>query len=113
MKKILIIEDDPLIRENIFEVLELNNYKTFIAANGKEGVDLALQILPDLIICDIMMPLMDGFEVKEELSKDPRTKFTPFIFLTAKAETKEIRHGMALGADDYITKPFEIADLRN
>lgn len=111
MKKILIIEDDPFIRENVFEVLELSGYKAFTASNGKEGIMLAFEIIPDLIICDIMMPKMDGYEVKDKLSQNPRTKSTPFIFLTAKAEIKELRYGMALGADDYITKPFEIADL--
>jgi DNA-binding LytR/AlgR family response regulator len=111
MKKILVIEDDPFIRENIYEVLELNKYKVFTASNGREGLSLAFEIEPDLIICDIMMPKMDGYEVKEALTRNLKTKSIPFIFLTAKAEVKELRYGMALGADDYITKPFEISDL--
>lgn len=113
MKKILVIEDDLFIRENVYEVLELSGYKVFAASNGKEGLALALGLRPDLIICDIMMPLMDGFELKQCLTENSATKDTPFIFLSAKTELKELRFGMALGADDYITKPFEIKDLLN
>ncbi len=111
MKKILIIEDDQFIRENVSEVLELSGYTVYSAVNGKEGFDLAIEILPDLIICDIMMPVMDGYEVRTKLNENKKTKVIPFLFLTAKAELKEMRHGMSLGADDYITKPFEIKDL--
>lgn len=111
MKRILVIEDDLFIRENIYEVLELSGYNVFTASNGKEGLDLAFELTPDLIVCDIMMPLADGFEVKERLSLNPSTKNIPFIFLSAKTETKELSMGITLGADDYITKPFEIKDL--
>jgi len=111
MKKILIIEDDLFIRENVFEVLELSGYDVYAAANGKEGLDKAFEIMPDLIICDIMMPIMDGYEVRTKLAENLRTKAIPFVFLTAKTEIKELRHGMSLGADDYITKPFEVKDL--
>lgn len=113
MKRILIIEDDQFIRENVSEVLELSGYQVFSAVNGKEGLDLAFEIIPDLIICDIMMPIMDGYEVRKNLVENKKTKIIPFLFLTAKAELKELRHGMSLGADDYITKPFEIKDLLN
>ena len=111
MKNILVIEDDPFIRSNIIEVLELSGYKVFTSNNGEDGLSKALDLNPDLIICDILMPKMDGYEVKCRLDKNPRTKSTPFIFLTANADMKELRHGMAVGADDYITKPFLIADL--
>lgn len=111
MKNILVIEDDPFIRSNILEVLELSGYKVFGSTNGEDGLSMASEISPDLIICDIMMPRMDGFEVKKQLDINPRTKSIPFIFLTANADMKELRHGMAVGADDYITKPFLISDL--
>ncbi len=111
MRRSLIIEDDSFIRENVSEALRLSGYETFAASNGKEGLEIALKIIPDLIICDIMMPIMDGYEVKKALGEKTETKSIPFIFLTAKAETKELRYGMALGADDYIVKPFEIKDL--
>lgn len=107
MKQILVIEDDLFIRENIYEALELSGYDVITASNGKEGLDLAFEHIPDLIVCDIMMPLADGFEVKESLSLNPATKNIPFIFLSAKTEIKELN----TGADDYITKPFEIKDL--
>lgn len=113
MKRILIIEDDPFIRENVFEVLELSGYKAIASQNGEEGLVAAFKYEPDLIICDIMMPKMDGYKVREVLSEDSKTKTIPFIFLTARTEIKELRYGMALGADDYITKPFEIKDLLN
>jgi len=108
---LLLIEDDEIIRENTSEILELSNYKVETAANGAEGVKIARELKPDLIICDIMMPEMDGYMVLDHLGKDPLTSTIPFIFLTAKTEKKEIRKGMALGADDYITKPFEENEL--
>jgi len=111
MKKVLIIEDDEIIRENMSEILALANYDVTSAANGKIGVEKARNEQPDLIICDIMMPELDGYGVIYLLSKDPRTSGIPFIFLTAKAEKSDIRKGMALGADDYLTKPFEEIDL--
>lgn len=110
-KKILIIEDQLEVRENIEELLQLSNYETIVAANGKEGVKSALKHLPNLILCDIMMPEMDGFEVLYLLGKNPDTASIPFIFLTAKAEKSDFRKGMNLGADDYITKPFEEMEL--
>lgn len=111
MKKILVIEDDKVMRENTAEILELSNYEVTTAPNGKIGSVLAKAIKPDLIICDIMMPELDGYGVLLELSKDPSTSSIPFIFLSAKAEKSEIRKGMELGADDYLTKPFEDTEL--
>lgn len=110
-KKILIIEDQPEVRENIAELLELSNYQPIIAENGKIGVKKALDEQPELILCDIMMPEMDGYEVLYLISKRPETASTPFIFLTAKSEKADFRKGMNMGADDYITKPFEEMEL--
>lgn len=111
MKRILIIEDDTVLRENIAELLSLAQYEVFIASDGKKGVTIAKQQIPDVIICDIMMPELDGYGVLEALSKDGDTKQIPFIFLSAKTERRDIRKGMDLGADDYITKPFEESEL--
>ncbi len=108
---ILVIEDQEDVRENIVELLELSNYKVSSASNGKEGVKQALDTPPNLILCDIMMPEMDGYEVLYLLSKNPNTASLPFIFLTAKAEKADFRKGMNMGADDYITKPFEEMEL--
>ena len=105
MEKIIIIEDEPSIRENIVEIFESGGYKVHAAKNGKEGIKLIQLSKPDLIICDLIMPEMDGFEVKKKLSKDKDIAFIPFIFLTAKADIKDFQHAMELGADDYITKP--------
>jgi CRP-like cAMP-binding protein/CheY-like chemotaxis protein len=113
MKKILIIEDNPDVRENTAEILELSNYEVVTAENGKEGVKAASEALPDLIICDVMMPELDGFGVLRILSQNPVTASIPFIFLTAKTEKSDFRKGMSLGADDYITKPFDDVDLLN
>jgi len=113
MKTILLIEDNEEIRENMGEILELSNYKVLTAADGKEGVALAIQNKPDLIVCDIMMPVLDGYGVIHMLQKNNDTQNIPFIFLTAKAERAEIRKGMELGADDYITKPFNGTELLN
>ncbi len=110
-QSILVIEDQQDLRENIAELLELSNYDVTTASNGKEGVKHALDTTPDLILCDIMMPQMDGYEVLYLLSKNPNTSSTPFIFLTAKAEKSDFRKGMNMGADDYITKPFEEIEL--
>ncbi|MDX1942001.1 MAG: response regulator [Saprospiraceae bacterium] len=106
MKKILVIEDNLEVRENLAEILELSGYEVVAAEDGTEGVDLALNQQPDLIICDVMMPKLDGFGVLNILSKRAETADIPFIFLTAKAEKSDFRRGMNLGADDYITKPF-------
>lgn len=111
MKKILFIEDDTVVRENTAELLELAEYNVVTASNGKIGVELARKELPDIIVCDIMMPEMDGYGVLESLSKDKSTQHIPFIFLSAKTEHKDIRKGMDLGADDYLTKPFEEEEL--
>ena len=113
MKKILIIEDNLEVRENTEEILSLANYEVVTAANGKIGVDLAQREKPDLIICDIMMPELDGYGVLHILGKKEETARIPFIFLTAKTEKSDIRKGMALGADDYLTKPFDDTDLLN
>jgi len=111
MKKILLIEDDVVLRENTAELLELSNYNVVTAANGKLGVERAIDELPDIIVCDIMMPELDGYGVLEVLSKNEKTQYIPFIFLSAKTERKDVRKGMDLGADDYITKPFQEEEL--
>ena len=113
MKKILLIEDNDDIRENTAEILELSNYKVIAAENGKIGVEKAIEYAPDLIICDIMMPGLDGYGVLHAVHKNEAIKNTPFIFLTAKSERSDFRKGMELGADDYITKPFEGIELLN
>lgn len=113
MKTVLFIEDNDEIRENMGEILELAGYKVLLAPNGKEGVALALSGKPDIVVCDIMMPELDGYGVIHMLQKNPETQNIPFIFLTAKAERTEIRKGMELGADDYITKPFSGTELLN
>lgn len=107
MKKILIIEDNLDVRENLSEILALSGYLPVTAENGKIGVEKALQDRPDLIICDVMMPELDGYGVLHILSKQPVTSDVPFLFLTAKAEKDDFRKGMSLGADDYIVKPFD------
>lgn len=111
MKKILLIEDDVVLRENTTELLELSNYQVINAPNGKLGVKLAKETLPDIIVCDIMMPELDGYGVLEALSNNNTTQYIPFIFLSAKTERKDVRKGMDLGADDYITKPFNEEEL--
>jgi len=112
-KKILLIEDNADVRENTCEILELANFEVFSAVDGQEGVALARKETPDLIICDIMMPGLDGYGVLHLLSKDPAMSAIPFIFLTAKAERSDMRKGMDMGADDYITKPFDRTELLN
>jgi DNA-binding response OmpR family regulator len=111
MKKILLIEDNDDIRNNTAEILELSNYKVIVAENGKVGVEKALEEHPDLIICDIMMPVLDGYGVLHTLHKNEDLVNIPFIFLTAKTERSDFRKGMELGADDYITKPFSGTEL--
>jgi len=111
MKNILLIEDNRDVRETTADILELADYNVTTAESGKEGVKLAQQNQPDLIICDIMMPGLDGYGVLHILSKKAATAGIPFIFLTAKSERADIRKGMNLGADDYLTKPFEEAEL--
>lgn len=109
----MLIEDNTAVRENIEEILELAGYTVVSAPNGKKGVDAVLKETPDLIICDIMMPELDGYGVLHMLSKNPKTSSVPFIFLTAKAERNDFRKGMEMGADDYITKPFDDIELLN
>jgi CRP/FNR family transcriptional regulator, cyclic AMP receptor protein len=113
MKKILLIEDNKEVRENTAEILELAGYDVKTAADGKKGVEEANKNKPDIIICDIMMPVLDGYGVLHLLSKNVDTVNIPFIFLTAKTERGEIRKGMEMGADDYITKPFDKIELLN
>ena len=113
MKSILVIDDNADIRENTAEILELAGYKTFTAENGKKGVELALKEKPDVIVCDIMMPELDGYGVLHLLRKNPQSQQIPFIFLTAKTERTDFRKGMEMGADDYITKPFGDIELLN
>jgi CRP-like cAMP-binding protein/CheY-like chemotaxis protein len=112
-KKILLIEDNPDMRENTAEILQLAQFNVVTAKNGKEGVALAETEKPDLIICDIMMPVLDGYGVLHMLSKNDTTAAIPFIFLTAKAERSDLRKGMEMGADDYLTKPFDDIELLN
>lgn len=109
--KILIIEDEKYIRENLIELLELAGYELFSASNGIEGIEAARLNKPDLILCDVMMPEMDGYSVLHALSRDQNLVHTPFIFLTAKSDKEDLRKGMRFGADDYITKPYESNDL--
>ncbi|HIK10555.1 MAG TPA: response regulator [Oscillatoriaceae cyanobacterium M33_DOE_052] len=111
MTKILVIEDDQFVRENILELLEAEEFATVGAENGTAGVLLATAEKPDLIICDVMMPELDGFGVLQELRSQEATATIPFIFLTAKADQIDQRQGMELGADDYLTKPFTRADI--
>ncbi|MFD1096288.1 response regulator [Salegentibacter chungangensis] len=111
MKSILLIEDDNTLRENIKELLELKGYRVYDAPNGEKGVENTLRYLPDLIICDILMPVMDGYEVYEILNNNKKTRQIPFIFLSAKSNPEDVRKGMNLGADDYLTKPFKEEDL--
>jgi len=111
MKKVAVIEDNHEMRENIEEILLLADYEVVTAKNGKEGVELVKESLPDVILCDIMMPELDGYGVLYYLSKNPTTNAIPFIFLTAKTERSDFRKGMNLGADDYISKPFEEMEL--
>jgi CRP-like cAMP-binding protein/ActR/RegA family two-component response regulator len=113
MRKLLVIDDHDDIRENIAEILSLSGYEVFTAPNGKRGVETALKEKPELVICDIMMPELDGYGVLHLLRKNDATRDTPFIFLTAKTERSDFRKGMEMGADDYITKPFDDIELLN
>ncbi|MBS1653958.1 MAG: response regulator [Bacteroidetes bacterium] len=112
-RTILIIDDHDDIRENTAEILSLGGYKTLTAENGRKGIEVALAEKPDLIVCDIMMPELDGYGVLHLLRKNPETEEIPLIFLTAKAERSDLRKGMEMGADDYVTKPFEELELMN
>src|SRR5215510_16220030 len=111
MKKILVIEDEPEMRRNLTTILRLEKFQPLAAENGRIGVERAKQNKPDLILCDVMMPELDGYGVIAALRAEPETVSIPFIFLTAKGEKPDIRAGMNLGADDYLTKPVGKADL--
>jgi len=111
MKRILVIEDEPEMRRNIAALLRYQNYDPIQAENGRMGVELARREKPDLILCDVMMPELDGYGVLQALQMDASLARTPFIFLTAKGEKDDLRSGMDLGADDYLTKPVANADL--
>lgn len=109
--KILIIEDQAPMRRNVALMLKLEGYETFTAENGRIGVEVALKEKPDLILCDVMMPELDGYGVVQALRKEPDLATTPFIFLTAKSDRSDVRQGMNEGADDYLTKPVVREDL--
>ena len=111
MKKILVIEDEPAMRSNLRDILELENFLPVTAANGREGIATALRELPDLILCDVLMPELDGHAVLSALRTDAATARIPFVFLTAKGEHADVRAGMNLGADDYLVKPVRVDDL--
>jgi DNA-binding NarL/FixJ family response regulator len=111
MKTILLIEDQPDMRENIATILEMEDFAVLTANDGREGFDLAREEKPDLILCDVMMPIMDGYDVLNALRGDATIRGTPFVFLTAKGEKRDLRAGMNLGADDYLTKPVTAEDL--
>lgn len=109
--KILVIEDDAWIRESAIELLEAEGFEAIEATNGLEGLEKVQELLPDLIVCDVMMPEMDGYSLLEKLQANEKMANIPFIFLTAKVDKKDMRQGMDLGADDYLTKPFSRAEL--
>lgn len=111
MKTVLIIEDNLEIRENITEILELHNYHVVSAMNGAQGIAVAKDTIPDLILCDIMMPELNGYEVLKELKKNSSTARIPFIYVTASAEKSEVKIGMDLGAHAYVRKPFDTTEL--
>ena len=111
VKKILIIEDDPIVQENLDVLLNEEGFSTIVASNGLEGLDKVKSSNPDLIICDVMMPGINGYRVKEILNKADETFDIPLIFLTAKTNIKDLRQGMNLGAEDYIFKPYKADDL--
>ena len=111
MKKILLIEDDRILRENTAELLELSSYVVITASNGRVGIEKAMEVSPDIIICDIMMPELDGYSVLLELSLDKSTCDIPFVFLSAKTEPKDIFKGIDMGANDHIKKPFDESTL--
>ncbi len=113
MKTILIIEDQSEMRRNISTILRLEKFRPVAAENGRAGIEAARKEKPDLILCDVMMPDLDGYGVLAELRTDPTTAAIPFVFLTARGEKTDIRSGMNLGADDYLTKPVAKADLLN
>ncbi|MSR64501.1 MAG: response regulator transcription factor [Verrucomicrobiae bacterium] len=112
MKTILIIEDEPQMRANLATILKMENYRVVAVTNGRDGIDAAKRESPDLILCDIMMPGADGHQVLKELRESPETASIPLIFLTAKTDRADLRAGMNRGADDYLTKPITVPELR-
>ena len=113
MKRILIIEDEESVRRNLEDLLEAEGFAVFSAKDGIDGYESALLKEPDLILSDIRMPRMDGFELLRKLQNNPVTRLIPFVFLTARADLNDLRKGMSTGADDYIIKPFKIDDVLN
>src|SRR5437867_8164870 len=111
MKRILVIEDEPEMRRNIAVLLRFHEYEPIEAENGRKGVELARREKPDLILCDVMMPELDGYGVLQALQQDATLRLIPFVFLTAKGDKDDLRSGMNLGADDYLTKPVANNDL--
>ncbi|WP_240543711.1 response regulator transcription factor [Spirosoma foliorum] len=111
--QILLIEDDVQMRENVAELLTLQGFQVETATNGREGISQALVHSPDLILCDIMMPEVSGYQVLEVVRSNRLISKVPFIFLTAKSDPTDLRRGMELGADDYLTKPFTLQNLLN
>ncbi|MBL4705754.1 MAG: response regulator [Flavobacteriales bacterium] len=111
MYKILIIEDEKEIREAIEEVLSLNGYKVNTAENGKEGLDMAIETSPDLVLCDVLMPKLNGWQTIEAFRANSKLKYVPFVFLSAMSSITDFRKGMNLGADDYLSKPFDPKEL--
>lgn len=111
MEKVLLIEDDNDLRENVIDLLEIEGYKVFGYNTGRNVMNLITEIMPDIIICDIMLPGMDGYQIVEAVRSNEKTKTIPFIFLTARAEMKDLRTGMNLGANDYLLKPYEAEEL--
>ena len=111
MSTILIIEDEQEIRDNLVDLLEAAEYDTLVASDGTDGLEKARNHLPDLILCDVMMPHVDGFDVVESVRSHEALSATPFIFLTAKSTGQDLRRGMTTGADDYLTKPFKATEL--
>jgi len=111
MIKVLVIEDEESVRKTISDLLEIKGHSVYSASGGKEGVKLAMELIPDLILCDIMMPDYDGYKVLKKILAESKTALIPFIFLTAKAEMSDLRLGMELGADDYVVKPFKAKEL--
>lgn len=111
MKKVLLVEDQPQMRRNIATILEMEGFEVTTAENGRRGVEAAQSVKPDLILCDVMMPELDGYAVLQALREDKATATIPFVFLTAKGEKTDLRAGMNLGADDYLTKPVTKDDL--
>ncbi len=112
MARILLIEDEAPIRANLRRFLQIEGYEVFEAENGVIGLARTRELVPDLIICDVMMPEMDGLGVLAALRADPAIAGIPFVFLTASASSEEVQRGFELGASDYVTKPFNFSDLR-